>query len=232
MQRGEKHHASEAEAQIILSTLEQLIEPLAALIPGECEVVLHDLSRLPNSIVGVAGDLTGRSVGGAATDLLLRAEASGNYATSLGYSGRSAEGNELRSSTMIFRDSHGSPVAAVCINNDTAAWEIVLDLAQSMMPWTKPGMALEESEELLGDVDDVANHVLASAIKSIGIPVDLMQKRHKVAVVRALKEGGFFLLKESAETAAAALGVTRFSIYNYLNEIEEGVDPGTELKLG
>lgn len=222
MQSSRDDGGAEVEAQIILNTLSQLIHPLASLIPGECEVVLHDLRRLPNSIVGVAGDLTGRNVGGAATDLLLRAEASGNYVTSLGYTGRSAEGNELRSSTIIFKDSAQSPVAAVCMNNDTVAWQILSGIAQAMMPVAKPEQGDEEYEELLGDVDDVARHVLDSAIRSMGVPVELMQKRHKVAVVRALKEGGFFLLKESAETAAAALGVTRFTIYNYLNEIEEG----------
>jgi len=49
--------------------------------------------------------------------------------------------------------------------------------------------------------------------------VDLMQKRHKIAVVNDLKDRGFFMLKESVEMAAAALQVTRFTIYNYLNEL-------------
>ncbi|GAB96287.1 putative transcriptional regulator YheO [Kineosphaera limosa] len=51
-----------------------------------------------------------------------------------------------------------------------------------------------------------------------------MQKRHKLAVVGDLKERGFFMLKESVETAASALAVTRFTIYNYLNEIDAQVD--------
>ena len=46
-----------------------------------------------------------------------------------------------------------------------------------------------------------------------------MQKRHKIAVVNDLKDRGFFMLKESVEMAAQALQVTRFTIYNYLNEL-------------
>jgi len=45
------------------------------------------------------------------------------------------------------------------------------------------------------------------------------QKRHKIAVVNDLKDRGFFMLKESVEMAAQALQVTRFTIYNYLNEL-------------
>jgi len=45
------------------------------------------------------------------------------------------------------------------------------------------------------------------------------QKRHKIAVVNDLKDRGLFMLKESVEMAAQALQVTRFTIYNYLNEL-------------
>ncbi|MGX9899123.1 helix-turn-helix domain-containing protein [Arthrobacter sp. SA17] len=46
-----------------------------------------------------------------------------------------------------------------------------------------------------------------------------MRKEHKVQVVAELERRGFFLVKQAAETAAIALGVTRFTIYNYLNEL-------------
>ena len=48
-----------------------------------------------------------------------------------------------------------------------------------------------------------------------------MRKAHKVDAVRSLKRRGFFMLRDAVEMAARALGVTRFTIYNYLNEIEE-----------
>lgn len=215
--------ASQVEAAVILRTLTSLVEPLAALLPGECEVVLHDLALLPNSIIAIAGNVTGRSVGGPATDWLLRAGAAGNYTTALGYSGRHSDGYELRSSTLIFRDSADIPVAALCINNDTRNWKIVAELARSMMPWTRANLIQSEAEEderFPVDVDEVADQVLSSALKQVGVPVELMQKRHKLAVVMSLRERGFFLLKESVETVAQALGVTRFTVYNYLNEID------------
>lgn len=212
------------EAAVILQTLSTLVEPLAAIIPGECEVVLHDLRLLPNSIVAIAGNLTGRTVGGPATDLLLRAGAQDTYSTALGYSSRHPDGRELRSSTLIFRDSEGMAVAALCVNNDTRSWQLVAELARAMLPWTKADVAqpgADDGEEFLRDVDELAQRVLARAVAAVEVPVDLMQKRHKLAVVQDLKERGFFLLKESVETAAQALGVTRFTVYNYLNEIDQ-----------
>lgn len=212
-----------SEAEIILGTLGTLVEPLAALLPGECEVVLHDLSDLSRSIVAIAGNLTGRKVGGPAPDSLLLAREKGSYGTSLGYSSRHPGGNELRSSTLIFRDASGRAVAALCVNNDTKDWSTALELARSMLPWTSSevrGSGREGSKDSLQDVDDLARKVLTRALALIDIPVDLMHKRHKLAVVRELNDSGYFLLRESVETAAQALGVTRFTIYNYLNELE------------
>lgn len=216
--------APSGEAAVILRTLATLVEPLTAILPGECEVVLHDLRLLPDSIVAIAGNLTGRAVGGPATDLLLRASAQDSYSTALGYASKHPDGRELRSSTLIFRDSGGVAVAALCINNDTSSWQVVAELARSMLPWTRADVdqkGAAKGEELLRDVDELAQRVLARAVAASGVPVDLMQKRHKLAVVQDLKDRGFFLLKESVETAAQALGVTRFTVYNYLNEIDQ-----------
>lgn len=212
-----------SEPDVILRTLGTLVEPLAALLPGECEVVLHDLRDLSRSIVGIAGNLTGRKVGGPAPDSLVEAQKKGTFGTALGYSSRHHDGREMRSSTLIFRDNSGMAMAALCVNNDTKDWSTALELVRSMLPWTRNELESSDQEgdqESLQDVDDLARKVLTRALSSIDVPVDLMHKRHKIAVVRELNDSGYFLLRESVETAAQALGVTRFTIYNYLNELE------------
>ncbi len=57
-----------------------------------------------------------------------------------------------------------------------------------------------------------------------------MHKRHKLEVVRNLKSRGMFLLRDAVDMIATSLGVTRFTIYNYLNEIgdeEKEADDGS-----
>ncbi|MGI8880727.1 MAG: helix-turn-helix domain-containing protein [Jatrophihabitans sp.] len=46
-----------------------------------------------------------------------------------------------------------------------------------------------------------------------------MKKRHKMRVVAGLEARGMFMLRDAVDTIAAALKVTRYTIYNYLNEI-------------
>ena len=67
----------------------------------------------------------------------------------------------------------------------------------------------------------LAAHLIRRAVSKVDAPVELMQKRHKVEVVRDLKARGMFHLRDAVDMVAAALGVTRFTIYNYLNEIAD-----------
>jgi predicted transcriptional regulator YheO len=50
-----------------------LVQGLAEMFGPDCEVVLHDISQLPHSIVAIEnGHVTGRSVGDVPTDVMLR----------------------------------------------------------------------------------------------------------------------------------------------------------------
>lgn len=207
----------------IISTLQQLVEPIRATLVEPAEVIVHDLTRLPNSIIAISGDVTGRSIGDPATDKLLDAVASGNLRTSIGYRTTSPSGKELLSTTVIIRDSTNQPVAALCINRDISGWETLHSLTGALAGLSLSMCAEEEqatTEVFVRDVDELATLLLSRAVAESGVRVDEMRKEHKVEVVRLLKARGFFLLRDAAEMAAEALHCTRFSIYNYLNEIE------------
>ncbi|MGW4355448.1 helix-turn-helix domain-containing protein [Nocardia sp. NPDC004582] len=51
----------------------------------------------------------------------------------------------------------------------------------------------------------------------LGGPLAELPRAEKQRAVRLLEERGAFTFRKSAETVAAALGVTRFTVYNYLN---------------
>ena len=58
--RGADTIAVPAEREHVIAMLCDLVEPLGQALPLATEVVLHDLSRLPDSIVAVHGNVTGR----------------------------------------------------------------------------------------------------------------------------------------------------------------------------
>lgn len=58
------------------------------------------------------------------------------------------------------------------------------------------------------------------AVSKTGKEIKDLTKEEKVNIVQSLDKKGFFLIKKSAEILADFLGLSRYSIYNYLNEIK------------
>nr|WP_058043988.1 helix-turn-helix domain-containing protein [Streptomyces roseifaciens] len=61
------------------------------------------------------------------------------------------------------------------------------------------------------------DHILADLERRQGKPLAELDRKTKQSVVRTLEERGAFSLRHGVETVAAALGVSRFTVYNYLN---------------
>ena len=73
----------------------------------------------------------------------------------------------------------------------------------------------------LAGVGDDASGGLALILDDVqgefGTPLTDLPRPEKQRAVRRLEESGAFAHRRSVETVAAALGVSRFTIYNYLN---------------
>ena len=74
-------------------------------------------------------------------------------------------------------------------------------------------------------MEELAVSAVREATEAVGVPVALMRKDHKREVVRMLDERGLFLIRDGVEYVAAALSISRYTIYNYLAEIN-GHEPG------
>ena len=61
------------------------------------------------------------------------------------------------------------------------------------------------------------DRLLTDVAAELGGPLHSLPRADKQRAVRLLEERGAFEFRKSAETVAEALGVTRFTVYNYLN---------------
>ncbi len=59
--------------------------------------------------------------------------------------------------------------------------------------------------------------ILADLSVQFGSPLADLPRPRKQEAVRMLEESGAFSYRKSVETVAAALGISRFTVYNYLN---------------
>ncbi|WP_428985998.1 helix-turn-helix domain-containing protein [Streptomyces pyxinicus] len=69
----------------------------------------------------------------------------------------------------------------------------------------------------LPQLADSLDHILAAMERRKGVPLADLDRRAKQEIVRALEARGAFSVRHGVETVAGALGVSRFTVYNYLN---------------
>lgn len=217
------------DGERLVAVFTQIIEPLGRALPASSEIVLHDLSLLPNSIVALHGDVTGRRVGDPATNVLLKKMVDGALQGEEAYESVLPDGRQIRSTTVLIHDVAGNPVAALCINTDLSTWISLQHLTETMVGSLKVAVAAQTAlsapppvmqEAFVTNVEDLSKHLIQEAVEAVGVPVELMKKRHKLHVVRDLKDQGMFLLRDGIDIVGHTLQVSRFTVYNYLNEIE------------
>jgi hypothetical protein len=69
----------------------------------------------------------------------------------------------------------------------------------------------------VADLSDGLARLIAEVETELGGDLASLDRPGKQRAVRQLEERGAFEMRRSAETVAEALGVTRFTVYNYLN---------------
>lgn len=233
---------ADAELHPKLAMVVTLAEGLAATFGPRAEVVIHDLSRLPNSIVAIAGELTGRRPGGPATDFLLARVRAAEFDDQLNYMSTTPEGRTFRSSTMFIRDdADGEVLGCLCVNLDVTEWRHLSAFAEWQLSGT-PARAADLPQILASgggegvehypvDVEELRKELVARSISEVGVPIDMLHRKHKLAIVERLEREGYFMLRDAVPQLASALSVTRHSVYNYLNAVRargDGAAEGTE----
>jgi hypothetical protein len=126
----------------------------------------------------------------------------------------SAVNHPLPGSRLSVLPLPGAEHLAVAIEADSAALgraaRLLAELAEP-----EAGMGPTDDVDHLGDALD---RFLSAAEASVGVPLEEMSRSQKQQVVRYLDDRGAFLITKAVEDVAARLGVTRFTIYNYLEE--------------
>ncbi|WP_455812141.1 helix-turn-helix transcriptional regulator [Pseudomonas graminis] len=218
------------ERALILQTLHAAITALGNVVGRNTEIVLHDLDHPEKSVLAIAnGHITGRVPGSPVLavpleDQGLRALLNDNAQTGNNtptvipdYPTRGKNGQTLRSATALYRDSNGKPFAALCINTDNSELLAAKRCLDSLLNTEMPPPQTEES----ADMGQLMADIIADSLTELNGDLRVSRKQAKLAAVRKMQDRGMFIVKGGIEKAAAALGVTRYTIYNYLDEIRD-----------
>lgn len=224
-----------------LRILIPVVKGLAKTLGKDYEVNLHDVSMLEHSLVLCEnGYVTGRSEGSPMTDFGLFMLQSEKYRDKDGifnYLAKNNRGELIRCTCIFIRDEEGQIIAFLCINYDLKKAMAARDLIESLVridigdaeqyqeraDSAASGGAFPEpvNESFAQNLEEVIVDSVEAVKKRIGKPLNYLTKTEKEQIIGELSAKGFFRLKGSVEALAAEMGITKFTVYAYIREIQK-----------
>ncbi len=206
----------------ILKSMLPLVEGLASTFGKNCEVVLHDVRNPDNSIVAIAnGQVTNRAVGGPMSEYGLAALRKGDFTNhKINYMKKTNDGHIVKSTSLYIKDENDKIIGYLCINYDISELKVIKGILNDFMSMNEEDNdAITDSDSYGDTVNDVLERIVDKTLEATGKPVAFLSKEEKVNMVQLLESKGVFLVKGAIDYVAKILCVSRYTIYNYLEEI-------------
>lgn len=210
--------------------LDKLLDMLEEHLGPDSEIVLHDLSlNLEHTIVDIRNSyITGRKLGDSIERCIGMELTRGglNNGDRYNYITHTRDAKLLRSSSAFFRDEDGKVVAALSISTnitESIKFENYLHKHNhySSEPATDTGYP--------GGVKQLLEHFIQEGQHLVGKPVSLMSREDKMTVIKYLDDVGAFLITKSGDRICEFLGISRYSLYHYLDSMRGHDSHGNEL---
>ncbi len=189
---------------------------IAATFCPNCEVAIHDLTTPENSVVYVAGQVTGRQVGQSFDHLVKNVLLSGEFKNDQvdGYLFKTPDGRTIKSSSVLIREG-SKVIGMLCINVDITAGQ---QFYREMSAFYNVTQDEEFNEEVETDADvtSIINELINNILENAD--TENLTRKKAVEIVKFMDEKGIFLVKGAIDQVAARLGVSKVTVYSYLDE--------------
>lgn len=212
------------EERFILMHYERMADAVARCFGPACEVVVHSLEDTNRSVVKIVnGHVTGRTVGAPVTDLGLEilAGALDEEGDVVGpYTSTTSTGNTLHSVTNLIRNGKGKIIGFLCINFNVSASLSEVVSVFGRENHQQPSSSVQEHYSR--NVHDLVADTYRSVLDPFRLQSGMSPLERNQRIVADLHKKGIFNIKGSVEIVAECMGVSKFTVYNYLRKHRSG----------
>lgn len=193
---------------------------IAGTFGNECEVVIHDLTTPENSVVYVSnGIVTGRRPGQSFDHLVRQVLLNKDFRNDnvVNYTFSTEDGRLIKSSSALIRDQQQEVVGMICINFDITNWKKIQSAINQFLSVTneKIEKEVDVNQDVMSIIDEIIHNIVGERdLKDI-------KRRDAIDLVRFMDEKGIFLVKGTIDKIANLLGVSKVTIYSYLDEAKK-----------
>jgi len=214
----------------ILKSYEAVVDGLAMLIGGHCEIVLHSLQDLKCSAIRIAnGEHTGRKIGSPITDLALRMlhdMTGADSSVSKCYFTRAKSGVLMKSVTIAIRNRDHRVIGLLCINmNLDVPFSQVIS---TFMPPETQDNEVPSSVNFASSVEDLVMQTLEFTIEEVNVDRNVSNNAKNRQIVLNLYEKGIFDIKDAINQVADRLNISKHTVYLYIRQFKSGDFSGQE----
>jgi predicted transcriptional regulator YheO len=209
----------------ILESYLPLVDFIASVNGKGCEVVLHDLRKLDNSIIGIKNNhITGRTINDTITDFALdiihkKKHKDKNYICN--YMGKTSNGRKkIRASTYFIRDQEDNLIGMLCTNIDVTALSNARKYIDDLI-MIKENSETKEQENFSLNINAHVNSIISKTLSEFGSEPFRMTMEEKKNIIKDLENKGVFKLKGVIGAVASSLKVSDQTVYRYLKELEK-----------
>lgn len=202
----------------MLAFLKNEAKGLAVMFGPNCETLIHDMTRPGHPILVIYnGSVTGREVGSTADIFGDIGDYDETVYQNKDYTNQlvlSRDGRTLKSSTfnVVGEDYH----FALGINMDVTN---MVRASQMLSEMTATSGDLQQT--LMQDARSQLEELLRECISAVGKEPDNMKKNDRMRIIKMLYKRRAFTYQKSVAIVAEQLGVSRYTVYKYMHEIEE-----------
>ncbi len=199
--------------------LELLCDALVRFLSPFGEVVLHDITT--QSIRYISGNLSNRQIGD--PSFLEELDLSTQSDPIVGpYRKTGADGRVIKSISVLLRNDRQSPGLLLCINMDVSRFDAAREALSALVGNSAAG----HENPFVDDWLEKLNGFIAQWSLEHGMTIKGMSPENRKRLLVALKARGVFERPKAAVAVAAALQVSRATIYQDLRTVSpaEGKD--------
>jgi predicted transcriptional regulator YheO len=194
---------------------------IVATFGSNCEVVIHDINQVQSSLIYIKGSVTGRELGAPTTEVILKElrQHGDQVKDKLGYTTRTRDGKFIKTSVSFIRNPEGKVVGFLGINYDITAFTMVNQIISEFSATNDINQINEPmNESYAKNIEEVFENLIQNTLIEMDVPITRMKREDKIFFVHQLDANGAFLIQGSVDRIAEILGVSKQTIYNYLEE--------------
>lgn len=197
-----------------IEPVEAIAETIARLLHPYAEIVLHDL--VTRKIAKIWNPLSGRKPGDTSDLDDIDPELQDSNVVGP-YEKASAKGTRVKSISTILRDEIGHARGMLCINLDVSHFDAAVALLQNLAGAgeTRPDWMFRQ------DIREQVNLQIADYLKRHNVALDSLDQDGRLDLIAFLDGCGAFQARRAVEHVAAALQLSRTTVYVLLREARE-----------